>query len=185
MSDSITCPKYGAVRLRRMRRSSRCGGGAIMRHDKAPGPKPWGLRCGLLRRSTLTRHSMTVGVEGSPIARLGSLQRGRSATFRNSLARCVVALYCPPTQIWWGRVLAEGSRPHRGRCPSRLLPRRALPRRGQWLRVIASRQSTPVLRDRTGAGAHSSGGIVTYAHRSPKRSRGGPWTPASRQSCHP
>ena len=83
----------------------------------------------------------------------------------NSLARCVVALYSPPTQIWWGRVLAEGSRPHRGRCPSRLLPRRALPRRSQWLRVIASRQSTPVRRDRTGAGTHSSGGILTCWHR--------------------
>ena len=75
----------------------------------------------------------------------------------NSFARCVVALYSPPTQIWWGRVLAEGSRPHRGRCPSRLLPMRALRRRGQWLRVIASRQSTPVRRDRTGAALHQAG----------------------------
>ena len=58
----------------------------------------------------------------------------------NSLARCVVALYSPPTQIWWGRVLAEGSRPHRGRCPSRLLPMRAL-RRG----CEASRHRRPLV----------------------------------------
>ena len=42
-------------------------------------------------------------------------------------------------QMWWGRELAETSRPHRGQCPSRLLPRRARrvginrSRRGAWI----------------------------------------------------
>ncbi len=65
----------------------------------------------------------------------------------NSLARCVVAPYSAPTRWRFdGRCGGGGSwrrapRPHRGRCPSRLLPRRAL----------TGRRSCPV---RTGSARH-------------------------------
>ena len=83
----------------------------------------------------------------------------------NSFARCVVALYSPPTQIWWGGGPGGGSRPHRGRCPSRLLPMRGAAASGS----VASRHREPTI-DSCTSGPNrcrrdSSGGILTRWHR--------------------